>query len=106
MVPTAVDVDVDVGMGEVVVEDTDTVPAAGLAPMYWRALAAVVWVLAAAADYAERIPTDHTMEMLVCEAAAGAWTRRKRSAWPCAREWLEHGCGGRQSNGWRPRTPR
>jgi len=100
MVPSAV------AWAEAVVRDIDTVATTDLIPFYRGSLLAVVWVLAAASDYQDRIPADHTARMLAAEAGVGDRVWQKRSAWLRARGWLEHGPGGRQSDGWQLRTPR
>jgi len=100
MVPSAV------AWARTVEKDIDTVPAIERLPRFRGSLTAVVWVLAAAADYEDRIPADHTARMLAGEAGVGDRVWQKRSAWLRARGWLEHGPGGRQSDGWQLRTPR
>jgi hypothetical protein len=62
-------------------------------------LLAVVWVLAAAADFEDRIPADHTAELLAGEAGVGARVWDKRTAWLREHGWLQHGPGG-QWDGW------
>jgi len=83
--------------------DVDTVPATEIVPAYRDSLTLVIWVLAAAADYQDRIPADDTAAMLAAEAGVGARTWQKRTAWLSIRGWLEHGPGGRQTDGWQLR---
>ena len=53
-----------------------TVPARELMRPARTSLTAVVWVLAAAADYDDRIPADHTAAMLTREAGVRTGTGR------------------------------
>jgi len=99
MVPSAV------AWARAVADDIDTVPATELLPAFRGSLLAVVWVLAAAADYEDRIPADHTARMLAGEAGVGDRVWQKRNAWLRGRGWLEHGPGGRQCDGWQLRRP-
>jgi len=100
MVPSAV------AWAQAVEQYVDTVPAQEIVPAYRDSLTLVIWTLAAAADYQDRIPADHTAKMLAREAGVGDRVWQKRSAWLRTRGWLEHGPGGRQSDGWQLRTPR
>jgi len=97
MVPSAV------AWAQAVEQDVDTVPATEIVPAYRDTLTLVIWTLAGAADFEDRIPKNHTAAMLAAEAGAGARTWQKRTAWLRARGWLEHGPGGRQSDGWQLR---
>ena len=81
-----------------------TIPRAQLPAPSRSSLQAVVWVLAAAADYENRIPADHTAAVLAQEAGVGARVWQKRTAWLRERDWLVHGPGG-QSDGWQLSTP-
>jgi len=99
MVPSAV------AWARRVEQGLDTVPATELLPGYRGSLLAVVWVLAAAADFQDRIPADHTAGMLAGQAGIGSRVWQKRSAWLRARGWLVHGPGGRQSDDWQLREP-
>ena len=67
-------------------------------------MTAVVWVLAAAADFDDRIPPDHTAARLASEAEVGTRVWQKRTAWLRTRGWLTHGPSGR-SDGWQLSTP-
>jgi hypothetical protein len=98
MVPSAV------RWGQSVLADVVTVPRAEMPQPSRRSLAAVVWVLAAAADFEDRIPVDHTAAMLAAEAGVGPRVWQKRSAWLRQRGRLAHGPGGAQ-DGWRLRSP-
>ncbi|WP_432519885.1 hypothetical protein [Kineococcus sp. SYSU DK006] len=69
-----------------------------------ESLAAVTWVLAAAADYESRIPADHTATVLTREAGVGARVWQKRTAWLREHHWLEHDAAGVHT-GWRLRSP-
>jgi hypothetical protein len=100
MVPSAV------AWAQAVEQYVDTVPAQEIVPTYRDSLTLVIWTLATAANYQDRIPADHTAKMLAREAGVGDGVWQKRSAWLRARGWLEHGPGGRQSDGWQLRTPR
>jgi len=84
-----------VAWAQAVEEDVDTVLDTEIRRAYRVSLTAVIWVLAAAADYQNRIPPDHTAKMLAREAGVGDRVWQKRSAWLRARGWLEHGPGGR-----------
>lgn len=75
------------------------VPLASMPRMSRPSLRAVVWVLAAAADFDDRIPNDHTAQLLAREAGVGDRTWQKRTAWLRQGGWLQHGPGG-QWNGW------
>lgn len=81
-----------------------TIPRAQLQAPSRTSLQAVVWVLAAAADYENRIPADHTAAVLAREAGVGDRVWQKRTAWLRERGWLTHGPGG-QSDGWQLSTP-
>jgi len=100
MVPSAI------AWAQAVEGDVDTVPITEIRPAYRDTLTLVIWTLAAAADYEDRIPADHTAAMLAAEAGVGARTWQKRTAWLRARGWIEHGPGGRQSDGWQLRAAR
>ena len=76
-----------------------TVPRAQLPAPSRTSLQAVVWVLAAAADYEDCIPSDHTAAMLAREAEVGDRVWQERTAWLRASGWLIHGPGGPQ-DGW------
>lgn len=76
-----------------------TVPKRQLMRPARTSLSAVVWVLAAAADYEEHIPVDHTAAMLAREAGVGDRVWQKRTAWLREHGWLGHGPGG-QWDGW------
>ena len=76
-----------------------TVPARELMRPARASLSAVVWVLAAAADFEDRIPANHTAAMLAGEAGVGDRIWQKRTAWLRERGWLRHGPGG-QGDGW------
>lgn len=75
------------------------VPLAAMRRTSRPSLHAVVWVLAAAADFDDRIPADHTAELLAREAGVGERTWQKRTAWLRGCGWLQHGPGG-QWDGW------
>lgn len=99
MVPSAV------AWAQAVEEDVETLPATEIPPAYRDSLTLVIWVLAAAADYQDRIPPDHTAKMLAREAGVGDRVWQRRSARLRARGWVEHGPGGRPSDGWQLRRP-
>ncbi len=80
------------------------VPAAVLQRPSRTSLTAVIWVLAAAADYEDRIPADHTAALLAGEAGVGARVWQKRTAWLRQHGWLQHGSGG-PHDGWQLTTP-
>nr|WP_240897586.1 hypothetical protein [Kineococcus vitellinus] len=80
------------------------VPAAQLMRPARESLLAVTWVLAAAADFENRIPGDHTARMLAREAGVGDRVWQKRTAWLREHGWLQHGPGG-PHDGWQLRTP-
>ena len=80
------------------------VPAAQLMRPARVSLARVVWVLAAAADFEDRIPGDHTARMLAREAGVGDRVWQKRTAWLREHGWLQHGPAGAH-DGWQLRTP-
>ncbi|WP_432522790.1 hypothetical protein [Kineococcus sp. SYSU DK006] len=98
MVPSAV------RWARAVIATIRTIPRAQLPSPSRTSLQAVVWVLAAAADYENRIPADHTAAMLAREAGVGDRVWQKRTAWLRERGWLIHGPGG-QSDGWQLSTP-
>lgn len=75
------------------------IPAAVLPRPSRTSLVAVTWVLAAAADFDDRIPADHTAVMLAREAGVGDRVWQKRSSWLRREGWLQHGRGG-PSDGW------
>ncbi|WP_380162631.1 hypothetical protein [Kineococcus sp. R86509] len=81
-----------------------TIPRAQLPRPSRTSLQAVVWVLAAAADYDNHIPPDHTAALLAREAGVGDRVWQKRTAWLRERSWLTHGSGG-PSDGWQLSTP-
>lgn len=81
-----------------------TIPRARLPLPSRTSLQAVVWVLAAAADYDNHIPRDHTAAVLAREAGVGDRVWQKRTAWLRERGWLLHGPGG-PSDGWQLSTP-
>ena len=81
-----------------------TIPRAQLPAPSRTSLQAVVWVLAAATDYDDRIPADHTAALLAQEASVGVRVWQKRTAWLRERGWLVHGPGG-QSDGWQLSRP-
>ena len=56
-------------------------------------------MLAAAADFDDRIPCDHTAAVLAREAGVGDRVWQKRTAWLRERGWLQHGPGG-PHDGW------
>ncbi|WP_432572372.1 hypothetical protein [Kineococcus sp. SYSU DK005] len=58
-----------------------------------RSLSAVVWVLAAAADFEDRIPASFTAAVLAREAGVGARVWQQRTAWLRQHGWLEHDGG-------------
>ncbi len=69
-----------------------------------RSPSAVVWVLAAAADFEDRIPASFTAAVLAREAGVGTRVWQQRTAWLRQHGWLEHD-GGHHRSGWRLRTP-
>jgi hypothetical protein len=75
------------------------IPPARLPAPSRASLLAITWVLAAAADFDDRIPADHTAGMLAREAGVGDRTWQKRSALLRQWGWLQHGAGGPQ-DGW------
>ena len=75
------------------------IPRAQLPMPSRTSLQAVVWVLAAAADFEDCIPADHTAALLAREAGVGDRVWQKRTAWLRAGGWLVHGPGGTQ-DGW------
>lgn len=88
-----------------VIEAVRLVPVAQMRRTSRPSLQAVIWVLAAASDYENRIPRDHTAELLAREAGVGARVWDKRTAWLREHGWLQHGLGG-QWDGWVLATPR
>ncbi|WP_380177001.1 hypothetical protein ACFEMC_23300 (plasmid) [Kineococcus sp. DHX-1] len=60
-------------------------------------------MLAAAADFDDRILPDHTAALLAGEAGVGDRVWQRRTAWLRTRGWLTHGPGG-QSDGWQLST--
>lgn len=93
MVPSAV------RWARAVEQATQAVPRAQLQRPARESLQRVVWVLAAAADFDDRIPADHTAEILAREAGVGARVWQKRTALLRQWKWLRHGPGGAQ-DGW------
>ncbi|WP_380161939.1 hypothetical protein [Kineococcus sp. R86509] len=81
-----------------------TIPRARLPLPSRTSLQAVVWVLAAAADYDNHIPPDHTAAVLAREAGVGDRVWQKRTAWLRERSWLLHGPSG-PSDGWQLSAP-
>lgn len=75
------------------------VPRARLPAPSRTSLLAVTWVLAAAADYDDRIPAGHTAAVLAQEAGVRDRVWQKRSAWLRDHGWLRHGPSGAQ-DGW------
>ncbi len=69
-----------------------------------ESMSAIVWVLAAAADYEDRIPPAFTAAVLAREAGVGARVWQKRTAWLRQHGWLEHD-GQHEHSGWRLRAP-
>ncbi|WP_432488994.1 hypothetical protein [Kineococcus sp. SYSU DK018] len=69
-----------------------------------ESMSAIVWVLAAAADFENRIPPAFTAAVLAREAGVGARVWQKRTAWLREHGWLEHD-GAHAWSGWRLRTP-
>ncbi|WP_432507669.1 hypothetical protein [Kineococcus arenarius] len=69
-----------------------------------ESLSAVTWVLAAAADFEDRIPPAFTAEVLAREAGVGARVWQKRTAWLREHGWLEH-AGAHAWSGWQLRSP-
>jgi hypothetical protein len=68
-----------------------------------ESLTAVVWTLAAAADFNNTISPDLRAPVLAREAGVGERVWQKRTAWLREYGWLEHGQYGVQ-DGWRLRT--
>lgn len=93
MVPSAV------RWARAVVAAVRAVPRAQLPAPSRTSLLAVTWVLAAAADFDDRISPDHTAGMLAREAGVGDRVWQKRTAWLRGRGWLRHGPGG-PHDGW------
>lgn len=88
MVPSAV------RWARAVLSDVAAVPRSVMPQPSRSSLTAVVWVLAAAADFEDRIPADHTAAMLAAEAGVGSRVWQKRSAWLREHGWLAHGDAG------------
>lgn len=68
-----------------------------------QSLTAVVWTLAAAADFDNAVSADFLAPVLAREAGVGDRVWQKRSAWLREHGWLEHGEKGAK-DGWRLRT--
>ena len=98
MVPSAV------RWAQTVLTAVQAVPAGQLKRPARASLTAVVWVLAAAADYADAIPGDHTAALLAREVGVGARVWQKRTAWLREHGWLAHRAGG-MHDGWQLRVP-
>ncbi|WP_432563986.1 hypothetical protein [Kineococcus sp. SYSU DK003] len=81
-----------------------TIPRAQLPAPSRMSLQAVAWVLAAAADYENRIPADLTAAVLAREAGVGDRVWQKRTAWLREKGWLGHGPGGLR-DGWQLSAP-
>lgn len=97
MVPSAV------RWAQAVLADVAGVPRAQMHLPARQSLTSVVWVLAAAADFDDCIPADHTACLLAREAGVGDRVWQKRTAWLRGRGWLSHGPGG-PGDGWRLRA--
>ncbi|MCI2238099.1 hypothetical protein MN205_06290 [Kineococcus sp. TRM81007] len=69
-----------------------------------ESMSAIVWALAAAADFEDRIPPTFTAAVLAREAGVGARVWQKRTAWLREHGWLEHD-GDHAWSGWRLRMP-
>ena len=87
-----------------VVDAVRQVPAAVMPRPSRASLVAATWVLAAAADFDDRIPTDHTAGILAREAGVGNRVFQKRAALLRQWRWLQHGPGGPQ-DGWALAVP-
>lgn len=68
-----------------------------------ESLTAVVWTLAAAADFDNEVSRDFLAPVLAQEAGVGDRVWQKRTAWLREHGWVEHGDRGTH-DGWRLRT--